>query len=54
MAATICGKNYRATVSRFADTWRVEYQYNDEIVGSFRWCDSTDEVCELLEELATR
>lgn len=54
MDTTINGTNYRASVSQFADAYRVEYHYTGEAVASFRWCDSADDVAALLEELATR
>lgn len=51
MAAVIIGNGYRVTVSRFSDAYRAEYIKDGDTVGSFRWCDNTTEVAELLEEL---
>lgn len=51
MAAVIIGNGYRVTVQRFDIAYRVQYMKQGETVESFRWCDNTTEVAELLEEL---
>lgn len=51
MTAIITGNGYRCTVSKYGTDYRVDYHLETEVIASFRWCENTQEVCELLEEL---
>ena len=41
----------RVTVDEYSGAFRVEYQRAGELVASFRWCDTQEEVDELIASL---